>query len=52
MPGCMTVQGPEAEWADGRLEAPVIEVGELADGPRFLQRVLDRDVVGKLVLRV
>lgn len=37
---------------DGRLAAPVIEVGELADGPRFLQRVLDRDVVGKLVLRV
>ena len=37
---------------DGRLAAPVIEVGELADGPRFLQRVLDRDVVGKLVLRI
>ena len=41
-----------AMLADGRLAAPVIEVGELADGPRFLQRVLDRDVVGKLVLRV
>lgn len=41
-----------AMLADGRLAAPVIEVGELADGPRFLQRVLDRDVVGKLVLRI
>ena len=41
-----------AMLADGRLAAPQIEVGELADGPRFLQRVLDRDVVGKLVLRI
>ena len=38
--------------ADGRLAAPAMEVGELADGPRFIQRVLDRDVVGKLVLRL
>ncbi len=41
-----------AMLADGRLPAPAIETGTLADGPRFLQRVLDRDVVGKLVLRV
>ncbi len=41
-----------AMLADGRLAPPVIETGTLADGPRFLQRVLDRDVVGKLVLRV
>ncbi|MCY3883130.1 MAG: NADPH:quinone oxidoreductase family protein [Chloroflexi bacterium] len=39
-------------FADGRLAPPLIEVGGLEDGPRFLQRVLDRDVVGKLVLRV
>ncbi len=38
--------------ADGRLAPPAIETGGLADGPRFLQRVLDRDVVGKLVLRI
>lgn len=41
-----------AMLADGRLPPPAIETGTLADGPRFLQRVLDRDVVGKLVLRV
>ncbi|MYA53679.1 MAG: zinc-binding dehydrogenase [Dehalococcoidia bacterium] len=41
-----------AMFADGRLAPPLIEVGSLEDGPRFLQRVLDRDVVGKLVLRV
>ncbi len=41
-----------AMFADGRLAPPLIEVGGLEDGPRFLQRVLDRDVVGKLVLRV
>ena len=41
-----------AMLADGRLAAPAIETGSLADGPRFLQRVLDRDVVGKLVLRI
>ena len=41
-----------AMLADGRLAAPAMEVGQLADGPRFIQRVLDRDVVGKLVLRL
>ena len=41
-----------AMLADGRLPAPAIEPGELADGPRFIQRILDRDVVGKLVLRL
>ena len=41
-----------AMLADGRLPAPAIETGELADGPRFIQRILDRDVVGKLVLRL
>ncbi len=39
-----------AMLADGRLAAPAIEMGSLADGPRFLRRILDRDVVGKLVL--
>ncbi len=39
-----------AMLADGRLPAPAIETGALADGPRFLRRVLDREVVGKLVL--
>ncbi len=41
-----------AMLADGRLAPPAIETGSLADGPRFLQRVLDRDVVGKFVLRI
>ena len=41
-----------AMLADGRLAPPAIETGNLGDGPRFLQRVLDRDVVGKLVLRI
>ena len=41
-----------AMLADGRLPPPVIEIGTLEDGPRFLRRVLDRDVVGKLVLRI
>ncbi len=41
-----------AMLADGRLPPPAIETGTLADGPRFLRRVLDRDVVGKLVLRI
>ena len=41
-----------AMLADGRLAAPAMEVGQLGDGPRFIQRVLDRDVVGKLVLRL
>lgn len=41
-----------AMFVDGRLAAPRVEAGSLEDGPRFLQRVLDRDVVGKLVLRV
>ncbi len=41
-----------AMLADGRLAPPAMETGSLADGPRFLQRVLDRDVVGKLVLRI
>ena len=41
-----------AMLADGRLAPPAIEAGDLADGPRFLQRVLNRDVVGKLVLRI
>ncbi len=39
-----------AMLADGRLPAPAIETGALEDGPRFLRRVLDREVVGKLVL--
>lgn len=41
-----------AMLADGRLPPPAIETGALEDGPRFLRRVLDREVVGKLVLRV
>ena len=41
-----------AMFADGRLAPPLIEAGGLEDGPGFLQRVLDRDVVGKLVLLV
>lgn len=41
-----------AMLAEGRLAPPAMEVGGLADGPRFLQKVLNRDVVGKLVLRL
>ncbi len=41
-----------AMLAEGRLAPPPLETGALADGPRFLQRVLDREVVGKLALRL
>ena len=41
-----------AMLAEGRLAPPAIEAGALGDGPRFLRRVLDREVAGKLVLRL
>lgn len=45
-----SVQEVFAMLVSGRIAAPAIETGDLEDGPRFLQRVLERDVVGKLVL--
>tara|TARA_Y100000588_G_C14105360_1_gene860653 strand:- start:121 stop:1095 length:975 start_codon:yes stop_codon:yes gene_type:complete len=36
----------------GEVPPPALEMGTLADGPSFLQKVLDRNVVGKLVLRI
>ena len=42
----------DAQGIERILPVATAAVRDAADGPRFLQRVLDRDVIGKLVLRV